>query len=84
MSAGVGRMNIAGKRGTERMSDTCVRYVAVRQAQGEAEWFDLATVGGAPHFAQMSAKWDNAANEIWAKANPVKRIAKIEIREIKE
>lgn len=59
-------------------------FVAVRCASDSAvPWIDLATISGSR--AVVEEKVDKIAHEIpeWAKANPVVRIAKFELAEVK-
>jgi hypothetical protein len=64
------------------LNTVIVRYVAVRQADGESEFYDWSTIGGNSAVVQERA-WDARAHDSWSEANPVKRVAKIEVREVK-
>lgn len=68
------------------LNTVCTRYVAVRQAQGEAEWYDWDTIGNTVVVVKL--KVDRINSDVytipWADCNPVNRIVRIVIKEIGE
>ena len=63
-----------------------IRYIAVRKAKGEPEFMDFHAISGSPKAVRDWAEFNDRQYgiESWAVANPVIRIAKIEIREVKD
>lgn len=62
-----------------------VVYGAVRKAQDSGtHWLDLDTLSGLSEMAKQKADADDARLPNWARANPVVRIARLEINEVDE
>lgn len=58
-------------------------YIAVRESDGK-EWIDLTSWGYVAQTALNSAEKVNGIITVWARENPVKRIAKFRLVEIEE
>jgi len=74
-------------QGKERtmLKDPNIEYVAVRLATDAGyEWMDLSSISGSREVTGHNANLTDKQIPDWATANPVQRIAKVEIHEIEE
>lgn len=65
------------------MSTKASGYMAVRKTEGR-EWLDFHTLAVLPEITKRQMSTYNEMLPAWAKDNPVTRIARVVIEEVKE
>ena len=62
---------------------TKTAYAAIRRdTDADREFLDISTISSLPNTARDMAELDNQRIKIWTSANPLQRIAQVQITEI--